>query len=367
MNLVLYRKYRPRRFEDLVGQQHVVQTLQNALETERVGHAYLFVGPRGTGKTTVARLLARYVNCVEGVGLCEQDKLCVNCQALYQGNQPDMVEIDAASNRGIDEIRQLRESVRVSPMQSRYKVFVLDEAHMLTNDAANALLKTLEEPPSHVIFILATTNVEKLPVTIYSRCQRFDFRTLTVEEILGRLQQLISWEGLRVDNDALALLAEAADGSIRDGESMLEQVIAFLGSGASREEVLRLLGLPDPLVVRELGNAVLLNNSSQALELLNDAVSRGTEPSALAVRLASYLRDVLLLSADASLFEIVLRRSGAAYAQGAQEQSGQADQAFLIRLLPKLIDAVEQCKKSPIPQLPLELSILEASLQTSET
>lgn len=362
MTLVLYRKYRPKTFEEVVGQEHVVTTLRNALRLNRVGHAYLFVGPRGTGKTTLARLLARYVNCVNGAGdeACRSaDNACISCVSFFRNNNPDLMELDAASNRGIDEIRQLREGVRVVPVQSAHKVYIIDEAHMLTKDAANAFLKTLEEPPAHAIFVLATTDVEKLPVTLLSRCQRFDLRLLTVPEIVGRLSILAQSESAQVDQNAIELLAEAADGSIRDAESLLEQVLAFLGKNATYADTMRLLGIPDPLLVRELADAILAGDTKRALENLTAALHAGGDATTIALRVASYLRDVLLLTADAELLTVIEKRSGAAHAGGAMEHATSADQKHLMAMVPAFIDAVELTKHSPIPQLPLELAVIE--------
>lgn len=383
--VVLYRKYRPKTFDEVVGQEHVVQTLTNALRLNRVGHAYLFSGPRGTGKTTVARLLARYVNCVPlfggqsepltkgasaktrwasadgGLPVCEADTLCVNCRALFSGSNPDLVEIDAASNRGIDEIRQLREGARVAPMQSQYKVYIIDEAHMLTKEAANALLKILEEPPAHVMFVLATTDVEKLPATVHSRCQRFDFRLLTVPEITRRLAALANAERATIEAEAVDLLAQAADGSIRDGESLLEQVLVFLGERAGREDVMRLLGIPDPLIVRDIAGAILSGNTQQALEGVTAVMEKGGDVTVFATRLASYLRDVLLLNVDPFLAPVVEKRSGSAHVAGAIDHAALADRTRLISLIPKFIEAAELTKRSPIPQLPIELVIIETA------
>jgi DNA polymerase-3 subunit gamma/tau len=368
-SLSLYRKYRPKTFGEIVGQEHVVTTLRNALRLNRLSHAYLFAGPRGTGKTTVARLLARYLSCTEGepfVEVCPQENLCANCAAILKGNHPDLFELDAASNRGIDEVRQLRENARVAPIQSSFKMYILDEVHMLTKDAANALLKTLEEPPPHVIFVLATTNPERLPLTVISRCQRFDFRPLTVSEIAQRLASLAEAESATLSDDALELLAEAADGSLRDGESLLEQVLTFFAKEATREDILRLLGIPDPSMLHDLAGAIFSSNSAHALEALNVLIGRGTDATSLAIRLTSYLRDVLLLSADRSLAPLIERRMGPTYVARALEHAASVPRKKLMAILPKFLDAVEETKRSPIPQLPLELAIVEATDETNE-
>lgn len=361
MALVLYRKYRPQTFADIVGQEHVVQTLQNAVRLDRVGHAYLFVGPRGTGKTTMARLLAKAVNCENLKKENEPCTVCMHCASLQGGRYPDLIEIDAASNRGVDEIRELRESARVAPLQGERKIYVIDEAHMLTQPAVNALLKTLEEPPEHVIFVLATTDVEKLPVTITSRTQRFNFRTLSVQEITGRLKKLAKAEDVHIADDALELLAQAADGSIRDGESLLEQVLACVGEEISREDVMEVLGVPDPLIVQEIAGAVLSRDTKKALETVNEAIGRGVDATALAIRLASYLRDVLLLHIDKSLAPLIEKQAGSAHRKGAAKHAENADKTFLSAVIPKFIEAAELTKRSPIPQLPVELVIVEAA------
>ena len=242
----LYRKWRSRTFEDIVAQDHVTHTLANALHSGRIAHAYLFTGPRGTGKTSTARLLAKAANCLgpeDGPRPCNQ---CPICQAVDEGRLIDLIEIDAASNRGIDEIRDLREKVNFRPNEARYKVYVIDEVHMLTNEAFNALLKTLEEPPGHVIFVLATTEPHKIPATVLSRCQRFDFRRIPAADIVGRLRYIAEQEGILVKDDALAFIARQATGSLRDAISLLDQLVAYGEETVSVEQVQQILGLVPP-------------------------------------------------------------------------------------------------------------------------
>lgn len=365
MALVLYRKYRPKTFEEIVGQEHVVVTLKNALTLGRVGHAYLFAGPRGTGKTTVARLLAKAVNC-EGTGNRGQGtefedacNACVHCVAILEGRHPDLVEIDAASNRGIDEIRQLKESVRVSPMQARMKTYIIDETHMLTEPAFNALLKTLEEPPSHALFILATTEVNKVPATIQSRTQRFDFKTVPLALIVDRLSRIVAAENASVERVALELIAQAADGSVRDAESMLEQVLAFSQGTIGEKEAVAILGLADLTVVTALADALAQKDAARAIATVNDAISRGVDAVHITAGLASYLRDVLLLSTDASLEALIARRVGSGYLEETRRHAAVFTPAALSHMIPKIVDALELTKRSPVPQLPLELAIVE--------
>ncbi|MEK7519244.1 MAG: DNA polymerase III subunit gamma/tau, partial [Patescibacteria group bacterium] len=255
MSLVLYRKYRPQNFSEIIGQEHVVQTLKNALQKGLISHAYLFSGSRGSGKTTIARLLSKAVNCEKLKG-SEPCNACSSCKEIQEGRAIDLIEIDAASHRGIDEMRELRDGIKFAPAKSKYKVFIIDEAHQLTKEAANALLKTLEEPPRHAIFILATTEIHKMIPTIISRCQRFDFRKLTIEEIIKRLELLAKKEKVNIEKAALELIALNSGGSLRDAESLLDQVLTFSGvlSGKGQikaEDIKELLGLVEVRLVSQ--------------------------------------------------------------------------------------------------------------------
>jgi DNA polymerase-3 subunit gamma/tau len=234
---VFYRKWRPQTLTDVVGQKPVTQTLANALSTGKIAHAYLFCGPRGTGKTSTGRILAKALNCLTNDGKGEPCNSCEMCQAFNEGRALDLVEIDGASNRGIDEIRVLRERINFAPNIARYKVYIIDEVHMLTEPAFNALLKTLEEPPPHAIFILATTEVHKIPLTIMSRCQRFDFRRLSQADMVEKLKDICKHEGINIEAQTLALVAKAATGSLRDAENILEQLVLYHGSDVSLEQV----------------------------------------------------------------------------------------------------------------------------------
>lgn len=302
--VALYRKWRPQGFDSLVGQEAVRTALTNALETGRIAHAYLFAGPRGTGKTSTAKILAKAVNCEHGPTPNPCNK-CQNCVRINDGTSMDVFEIDAASNRGIDEIRDLREKVAFAPVNGRYKVYIIDEVHMLTTEAFNALLKTLEEPPPHVIFILATTEPHKIPATIHSRCQRFDFKRVTDSDIVKRLREVADGSGIAADDDALQLIAVQADGGMRDALSLLDQC-GVMAERVSAETVRSVLGIVGREALRELIKAVGEGNVPKALELLEALLAGGKDVKQIITELAEYLRAVLLYKASPEYREIYL-------------------------------------------------------------
>lgn len=302
--VALYRKWRPQGFDSLVGQEAVRTALTNALETGRIAHAYLFAGPRGTGKTSTAKILAKAVNCENGPTPNPCNK-CQNCVRINDGTSMDVFEIDAASNRGIDEIRDLREKVAFAPVNGRYKVYIIDEVHMLTTEAFNALLKTLEEPPPHVIFILATTEPHKIPATIHSRCQRFDFKRVTDSDIVKRLREVADGSGIAADDDALQLIAVQADGGMRDALSLLDQC-GVMAERVSAETVRSVLGIVGREALRELVKAIGEGNVPEALELLEALLAGGKDVKQIITELAEYLRAVLLYKASPDYREIYL-------------------------------------------------------------
>lgn len=302
--VALYRKWRPQGFDSLVGQEAVRTALTNALETGRIAHAYLFAGPRGTGKTSTAKILAKAVNCEHGPTPNPCNK-CQNCVRINDGTSMNVFEIDAASNRGIDEIRDLREKVAFAPVNGRYKVYIIDEVHMLTTEAFNALLKTLEEPPPHVIFILATTEPHKIPATIHSRCQRFDFKRVTDSDIVKRLREVADGSGIAADDDALQLIAVQADGGMRDALSLLDQC-GVMAERVSAETVRSVLGIVGREALRELVKAVGEGNVPKALALLEDLLAGGKDVKQIITELAEYLRAVLLYKASPEYREIYL-------------------------------------------------------------
>jgi DNA polymerase-3 subunit gamma/tau len=357
----LYRKYRPQSFaaDELVGQEHVVQTLRNAIALDRIAHAYLFCGPRGTGKTSTARLLAKAVNCLDPDPANRPCTSCANCRAITSGSATDVIEIDAASNRGIDDIRELRERVKYAPTQLRTKFYIIDEAHQITGPAANAFLKTLEEPPAHTKFILATTDPEELLPTIVSRCQRFDFRRIGRDAMIGRLQTIAEAEGLVIDADALAIVVRHATGSLRDAESLLDQLSVYrehedaADTGITVETVRALLGISRNDRVEEIVTALADRDARVALSAVNEAVEAGEDPRQLNRQLVTYLR-VLLHQ----------RAGGTPDAdERARELATRFELSELAELSSRFSDIDYKIKHSSYGHLPLEVALVEGVLR----
>src|SRR5271169_286194 len=309
---VLARKYRPQKFSEVIGQEHVTRTLQNAIAQERIAHGYIFSGHRGIGKTTVARILAMALNCrstsnSNNKPVLEPCGVCDSCTEIRNGNSVDVIEIDAATNRGIDEIRELREAARYRPARDRFKIYILDEAHQITDAAFNALLKTLEEPPDHIVFMLATTQPEDIPQTIRSRCQHFSFRAVKFDDIVGQLRDLTGREKIEADDDALALLAEAGDGSMRDALSILDQAIASSSGKLTADSVRNLVGAAPAHVLEEVMQAVARGASEDVLRQVDHLISEGHSPTHFARQMVRFLRNATvakIAGKDSSLLQI---------------------------------------------------------------
>jgi len=356
----LYLKYRPQTFEEVVGQEPITRTLRNALRQGRIRHAYLFTGPRGTGKTTTARLLAKAVNC-QAPQAERPCNACPLCRAVNEGRLLDLIEIDAASNRGIDEIRDIREKVSFRPGEGRFKVYVLDEAHMLTEPAFNALLKTLEEPPPHVIFTLVTTDPHKIPATITSRCQRFDFKRIPLRAIVDRLAAIAAQEGLTVEPAALELIARQGGGALRDAISLLDQLASY-GHEISLEQVQMVSGATAGEVADRMATCLAEGDVAGGLELINRALEDGADPRQLGREVVEYLRGLLLVKEGAGTR---LLNTTAEQAARMEALAGRMPGARLLRALRLFNEAANDLKSGlqTIPQLPLEMALVESLLE----
>ena len=361
----LYRKFRPAVFDDVKGQDHIITTLQNQIRANRIGHAYLFCGTRGTGKTTVAKIFAKAVNCehpVEGSPCGE----CAMCRSIAAGTSMNVIEIDAASNNGVDSIREIREEVTYRPTEGRYKVYIIDEVHMLSIGAFNALLKTLEEPPEYVIFILATTEIHKIPVTILSRCQHYDFKRISIETITVRMKELMDTEKVEVEDRALTYIAKAADGSMRDALSLLDQCIAFyLGQRLTYDNVLEVLGAVDTDVFSRLLRKILQRDVAGVLDIVEDLVMMGRELTQLASDFTWYLRNLLLLKTSDNI-EDVLDVSTENMAQ-LKEEAQMIETDMLFRYIRIFSELSGQLKYSTQKRVMLEVALIKMCVPAMET
>ncbi len=360
MSQALYRKWRPQIFDEVVGQEHVTQTLRNALATGRVGHAYLFAGLRGTGKTTMARLLAKAVNCLDADPAARPCNVCAVCRAVGEGRLLDLIEIDAASHTSVDDVRELRDKVGFRPNECRYKVYIIDEVHRFSGSAFDALLKTIEEPPDHAIFILATTEIHKVPETILSRCQRFDFRRIPVQRIVERLQKLVGAEGGSAEPEALALIARSATGSLRDAESLLDQLMATGGAGGVQlEQVQATLGTIDVALVSGLVDKLVTRDVAAGLALINEAMDQGTDLRQFTRQIVSYLRQMLLVQLQSA----ALLDMGAEAGETLQAQAQRISTPDLLQAVRQFNQAETELRGGWQPQLPLELALVELIIQ----
>ena len=359
---VFARKYRPQIFDDVLGQDHVVQTLKNAIQQRRLAHAYLFVGPRGTGKTSTARILAKALNCVHGptptpCGVCD------SCREIALGISLDVLEIDGASNNSVDQVRELRDNVRFAPLRGRYKVYIIDEVHMLTQQAFNALLKTLEEPPQHVIFVFATTEPHKVLPTILSRCQRFDLHRIPPRVIAQHLNFIATQEGVTLSPAASSAIATAADGGLRDAESMLDQLVAFCGTSIDEQQVLEVFGLTAEQVVLDLSQAIITRESTKALHLIHAQQEAGKDLSKLLTDLLNFLRSLLIAQVDAGSLQDEQSEKAKAVTTSLKSKLNTGQ---LLRLMEILSEVEPTLKWATNKKLHLELGIIRAIQSLAE-
>ncbi len=355
--MALYRKFRPQTFEDVKGQDHIVTTLQNQIKTDRIGHAYLFTGTRGTGKTTIAKILARTINCENPVNGCPCME-CQTCKAITAGNSMNVIEMDAASNNGVDSIRQIVEEVAYPPTEGKYKVYIIDEVHMLSTGAFNALLKTLEEPPSYVVFILATTEVHKIPITILSRCQRYDFHRISIDTIAARLQELMDKEGVQVEEKAIRYIAKAADGSMRDGLSLLDQCIAFyIGQTLTYDNVLKVLGAIDTEVFSRLLRNIIDGQVTPAIGILEEIITQGRDLNQFVVDFTWYLRNLMLIKSSEDM-EDALEMSSDNLAL-LKEEAKMVDTEVLMRYIQVLSALSNDIKYASQKRVLIEIALIK--------
>lgn len=356
----LYRKYRPKNFSQILGQHHIVQTLSNAIKNNRLGQAYLFTGPRGTGKTSIARILAKTINCTDlkEAVTCEK---CPACMAISAGRSLDIIEIDAASNTGVDNIRELRETINLPPTSLKYKVYIIDEVHMLSSGAFNALLKTLEEPPAHVVFILATTEIHKVPETIMSRCQRFDFTRLPIQNIIEKLSLIAKQEKVSIDTDSLEMIAIAAEGGMRDAESLLGQIISLEDKNITVKEVEEILGTTDRNFSYVLTGLLAENNATEAIQKINELTDDGYDLQVFNKSLINYLRQLMLLKINPELKSSFSYEMTSEQLEKTLAQCGKIELAKILDLINLFLEAQNKISSSILPQLPLEIAIIKAT------
>ncbi len=353
--VVIARRWRPQQFDEVIGQEHVSRTLANAIANNRIAHAYIFSGPRGVGKTTTARILAKAVNCEKGPTPTPCNE-CASCKAITQGNSLDVVEIDGASNRGIDEIRNLREKIRFAPAMGKYRVYIIDEVHMLTKEAFNALLKTLEEPPEHVIFIFATTEIHRVPATILSRCQRFDFRRIAVRTIMEHLQHICETDKIDIEEEALLQIAKKADGSMRDAESILDQIISYAGTKISFEDVVQALGVIHQDFYFELTEQIKKGAIKDIILLANNIFETGHDLNEFLLGFEEHLRNILVIKSTGSTKLIDTSEN---YLERYKQLADEFSENDLVAYLQVVGETINAVKSSQQPQLKFELGLVK--------
>ncbi len=353
------RKYRPQSFDDIIGQSHVTTTLANAISQDRVAHAYLFAGPRGVGKTTAARILAKALNCEKGP-TPKPCGACASCKEITQGSSLDILEIDGASNRGIDEIRNLRDNVKFSPVKGKYKVYIIDEVHMLTPEAFNALLKTLEEPPQHVKFIFATTQPHKIPPTILSRCQRFDFHRISSSEIAANLKKIAAKEDMKIDADAIGLIAGYSDGGMRDAQVILDQIASFTKGSVAAKDVAKVLGTVEDAALFDLSGSIKDKNAARALGVLDRLINEGKDVTQICLGLIEHFRNMLITRISADIDNLI-------DAGGEKIKRYKTEAAFftvedILYIIYTFSNAMDLIKKSSLTRVPLEAGLVKLTL-----
>lgn len=357
-------KWRPQNFNEIVGQKHIVATLKSAIKNNRLAHAYLFAGPRGVGKTSTARILAKALNCQDGPTLnpCQR---CGSCKEISQGRSLDVIEIDGASNRGIDEIRTLRENVKFAPTQGKFKVYVIDEVHMLTEPAFNALLKTLEEPPAFVKFIFATTHPDKIPPTILSRCQRFDFRRIPLMEIIAQLERIITQEKINVDQEVLFAVAKSSDGALRDAESVLDQLVSFSQENISLKDVVSLLGLVEQDALFEITDKIIHQDSHAALKLLNEVIDNGKDMNVFLTNLIEHFRNLMVAKITRADSKLIDLPEDICQRLLKQSQAFSLEEIFTAFNI--LVNTQEMSKRLESLRIPLEIALVKLSHHKKES